>query len=183
MATSGKRRNNGELYFGSKDAAYLKKVSRQAVEDHHQSSILFFEIDWFKSKKNFYGEMTMKKFKNPLGVELFGIYKIEQENPVNTFGIPNKTLTLTVSVYVEQLVELNIEPKLGDYFGIGRRLYEIYDKTISDVGVGNLLGKRGRVRQDFKCRQGDDETLDKNPFGEGIGREYQLDENTNVEEL
>ena len=183
MATSGKRRNNGELYFGGKDAAYLKKVSRQAVEDHHKTSILFFEIDWFKSKKNFYGEMTMKKFKNPLGVELFGMYKIEQENPVNTFGIPNKTLKLTVSVYVEQLVELSIEPKLGDYFGIGRRLYEIYDKSISDVGIGNLLGKRGRVRQDFICRQGDDETLQKDAFGGNFGLEYQIEESTNVEEL
>ena len=56
MKISGKRTENGRLYFGDKTAAYLKRKSRQAVEGYHNAPILFFEIDWVNSKKTFMGK-------------------------------------------------------------------------------------------------------------------------------
>ena len=91
MKISGKRTENGRLYFGDKTAAYLKRKSRQAVEGYHNAPILFFEIDWVNSKKNFYGEMIVKKFKVPTGIQVKGMYKISQQEDQLQNGIPNKT--------------------------------------------------------------------------------------------
>jgi hypothetical protein len=180
MKVSGKKTENGRLYFGDKTADYLKRKSRQAVEGYHNAPILFFEIDWIKSKKNFYGEMLMKKFKEGTGVPVKGIYKLNQQQDSVQNGIPNKIMKLTVSLYTEHLEELGINPALGDYFGIGKRLYLIYDKTIEDVGPGNLMMNRGRMRQDFLCMQEDDEVLEKNAFGANLGAESEINPTNDV---
>lgn len=161
---SEKDTSSGRLYFGDKDASYLKKMSREAVETHHNLPILFFEIDWEQSKRNFYGEMLYKKFKNPKGVELRGSYQIAQSDESDFQGVPYKLMKMIVSIYKEQLDELFINPKLGDYFGIGNRLYMIYDKTIPDVGPGNLIINRERMRVDYKTLQEDTESLTPNPW-------------------
>ena len=171
---SAKDTDNGKLYFGDKDASYLKKTSREAVETHHNAPILYFEIDWIQSKRNLYGETLVKKFKNSKGVEVYGIYKIQEDDATQTNGIPNKTLKLTISVYTEHLEELNITPQRGDYFGIGKRLYRITDKTIEDVGPGNLLMNRERMRQDFFASQDDDEVLQKDIWGDNLGIESDI---------
>ena len=172
-----KETNSGKLYFSDKDADYLEKVSREVVEDHHNTPILFFKVDFKNSLRNFYGEMLFKKFQNPKGTEIRGVYKINQGEETSQGGIQNKLMKLTVSIYVEQLEELDVTPELGDYFGIGKRLYIIYDKTIEDVGPGNLQINRKRMRQDFFCIQEDDEALQKNAFGENLGLEKDILDN------
>jgi len=179
---SPKDNSNGQLYFGNKDAAYLEKISREAVESHHDAPILYFEIDWINSKRNFYGEMTQKKLINAKGVEVRGTYKLTQSEESAFQGIPNKLMTLVVSVYVEQMKELSISPKLGDYFLIGKRVYEIYDKTIEDTGPGQLIMNRKRMRQDFMCLQQDDEAFQSDFFGDNLGSEIDLKKgNSDVE--
>jgi hypothetical protein len=180
MALSGKKTDNGRLYFGDKTADFLKKKSRQAVETYHNAPILFFAIDWTKSKRNFYGEMTVKKFVNPKGVPVKGIYKFTQSEPQIQNGIPNKTLKLVVSIYVDQLEELGIDPQQGDYFAMGKRYYQIYDRSIADVGPGSLMMNRGNVRRDYYCNEADDETIQKNPFGDNLGQEVQINPETDL---
>lgn len=173
-----KNTENGKLYFGDKDAAYLKQVSREAVEETHNMPILFLEIDWINSKRNFYGEMTVKRFKNPKGVQIRGSYKIEQ-NPMTTQnGIPYKTMRLTVSIYTEQLQELSIEPKIGDYFYAGSRYYQIYDRTINDVGPGNLMMQRERMRCDYFTFEVDDETIQKIIQDSTLGPDFSIQHQT-----
>lgn len=172
---------NGKRYFGDKNADYLEKKSREAVEDYNDFPILYFQIDWAKSQKNFYGEMKIKKFVNPKGIEVRGVYKITQGDENTWQGIPNKIMKMTVSVYVEQLEELGITPDRGDYFGVGKRLYYIFDKTIEDVGPGQLMMNRKRMRQDFLCVQDDDEVLQKDAFGANLGLETDINPgNSNV---
>jgi hypothetical protein len=171
---SAKETDNGKLYFGDKDAAFLKKTSREAVEGHHNAPILFFAIDWLLSKRNLYGETLIKKFVNTKGVEVRGIYKIEEDEQTQTNGIPNKLMKLTVSVYTEHLQEIDIAPQLGDYFGIGKRLYRIVKKTIDDAGPGQLMMNRERMRQDFFAVQDDDEVLQKDIWGENLGLEQDI---------
>lgn len=178
---SAKETDNGKLYFGNKDANFLKKTSREAVESHHNAPILFFSIDWLLSKRNLYGEMLVKKFTNNKGVEVRGIYKIEEMDATQQSGLPNKLMKITVSVYVEHLQEIGINPNLGDYFGIGKRLYRIAKKTIEDAGPGNLMMNRERMRQDFFAVQDDDEVLMKDIWGDNLGLEYDIKPgNTNV---
>lgn len=180
MAISGKNTDNGRLYFGDKTAAYLKKKSRQAVEGYHNAPILFFAVDWANSKKNFYGEMTVKKFVDPAGVQVRGIYKIAQGDDQIQNGLPNKNLKLTVSIYTDQLTELSIKPQQGDYFNIGKRFYQIYSRTIDDVGPGSLMMNRGRMRIDYLCTEADDETTQKNPFADNLGQEVQINPKTDL---
>jgi hypothetical protein len=163
---SNKQTENGRLYFGEKDQEYLKQVSRQAVEEHHNVTVLYFELDWEKSKRNFYGEMLVKKIKNPHGVEVRCAPKLKQNEQEWSTGLANKQMSLIVSVYVEHLKELNINPQRGDYFTVGKRIYQIHDKTIEDVGPGNLILGRERIRQDFFCYQEQDEAFQKDIFAQ-----------------
>jgi hypothetical protein len=173
--SSAKESHNGRLYFGNKTQEYLKQTSRQAVEEYHNAPILYFEIDWEQSKRNFYGEMTMKKLKSPRGIEVRGAYKITQSEENAFQGLPNKLMSLVASFYVESLEELHIEPKLGDYFAIGWRVYQIYDKTIPDVGPGNLILNRERMRIDFKCLQEDTESYSGANMWSNINLGYEAD--------
>src|SRR5687768_13057741 len=94
-----KENQNSKGYFGDKTAAYLEKKSREAVESYHNSPILYFQIDWTNSKRNFYGEMIIKKFVSNKGTEVRGVYKIEQADANMNQGLPNQTMKLTVSLY------------------------------------------------------------------------------------
>lgn len=180
MADSAKDTKNGRLYFGDKTANYLKRKSRAAVEKYHNAPILFFKIDWVNSKRNFYGEMITKKFVSPQGVEVRGMYKIAQTADALQSGIPNKSLNLTVSIYNDQLTELNIDPQQGDFFTIGKRFYEIYSRSIADVGPGSLMMNRGKIRRDYLCSEVDDEAIQKNPYADNLGQEVQINPETDL---
>lgn len=164
MALSGKKTEQGRLYFGEKTAAYLKKKSRQAVENYHNSPILYFGIDWDESKKNFYGEVLYKKFTSPQGVPIKGTYQINQNPDSISDGIPSTSLKLIVSIYIDQLKELNVNPNRGDYFFIGTKYYQIYSATTDDVGPGNLLMNRERMRKDYFCFEDTGESFKINHF-------------------
>lgn len=159
--TGDKDVENGKQYFGNKDAEYLKQQSRAAVEDRHDMPILFFEIDWENSARNFYGELTVKKFVNPQGIQIRGMYKLEQQEMTKFNNVPYQKMHLTVSIYTEQMQELGIEPKLNDYFSVGKRFYQIYKKTINDVGPGNLMMNREKMRCDYFAHEVDNEVVNK----------------------
>jgi len=165
----------GKAYFSDKDAAYLNKVSKQVVEDHNNVSILYFAIDWVHSHRNFYGELLHKKFSNPFGTQIKGILKLEQGGEQLLQSLPYKLMKMTVSIYTDQLKQLNVEPQLGEYFSVGNRFYRIYNKTIDDVGPGNLMINRGRMRCDYNCIEEDNEVISQNPWTDGdLGTEADL---------
>ena len=159
-----KPNKSGSLYLGSKDLEYLQKVSREAVESHHNMTIMYFEIDVAKSHRNFYGELLYKKFVNDKGIEIPGTIKFESGDEDTFQGLPNKISKLVFSTFTDTLKEYGINPKLGDYFSYGKRFYLIYDKTLNQVGVENIVGDRKQVRMDFKAVQDDEEVLYKDPY-------------------
>ena len=167
--------DKGKLYFQDKDIEYLQKKSREVVEEQQNFSVLYFEVDWINSKKNFYGELIYKKFTIPKGIPIKGSIKLEQGSEQMSQGVPNKIMKLTLSIYTQQLDELGVRPKLGDYFGIGNRFYEIFDRTIEDVGVGNVMIDRKQMRLDYKCVQADDEVMFRDAWGnDNLGTESKL---------
>jgi len=171
---NGKNTDHGRLYWGDKDIEYQKKLSRDWVEEIHNVSLLYFEIDWENSRRNWYGELLYKKFKNPLGVEINGWIKMNQGSEQLNNGIPNKIMKLNFACYVEHLKELNIEPNIGEYFSYGQRIYLIYDKTLNDYGPGNVIGNRERMRVDFFAIQEDDEVLFSDPWANNKGTDIDI---------
>ena len=174
---SEKNTENGKLYFGNKDMDFLEKSSRNAVETNNNSPILYLQLDWINCKRNFYGEMTVKKFTNPKGTQLYGSYTIKQNDITHQNGIPYKTMKLSVSIYTEQLQELSIDPIRGDYFYVGERYYQIYDLTISDVGPGTVM-MRKKMRCDYSAFEVDDSTIQKSVTEENPGPQYFINHQT-----
>lgn len=157
-----KNTENGKGYFGDKDIAFLEQSSRQVVEEHHNMPITFLEVDWDNSKKNIYGEIKIKKFKDSTGVQLRGTIQLQQEGQRQEKGFITSKMILTFSIFTEQLEELNIKPRRGDYFKIGKRYYYIYKKTIEDAGVGNVMLERKQMRLDYYAYEESNELIQKN---------------------
>ena len=172
----GKQTENGKMSFGDKDMDYLQDMSREAVETNANAQILYFALDWINSKRNFYGEMTVKKFKFPKGIPIRGSYKIEQNQITHQNGVPYKTMRMSVSLYTEQLTELAINPTRGDYFYAGERYYQIYDFTIPDVGPGTVM-MRKKMRCDYFCFEVDDSTIQKSINDQNPGPEFYINKN------
>lgn len=179
MARLGQSSNNkntdyGKGYFGDKDQDYLKQLSRQAVEEHHNAPILYLELDWESSNKNFYGEITVKRFVIPSGISIRGAIQLSQNELQRQEGVPYKTMSLVLSIYTEQLQEKGIDPKLGDFFYVGTRFYQIWDKTINDAGPGQLMLNRGRIRCDYKAFEVDDEAIQHQITDQNPGPEWNI---------
>ena len=86
--------NSGSAHFGNKDMNYLKKVSRAAVESHTNTSVLFFAVDYERSKRNFYGELIVRSWVDPLGLAIKGIIDLTEGADTSVQDIPNKILKL-----------------------------------------------------------------------------------------
>lgn len=146
-------------FFGKKTANYLKKLSRESVEKHTDTSVLYFEVDVENSKRNFYGELLVKRFVNPLGIEIKGVINISAGNDITVEDIPNAIANLKFSCYIEHLQELKIDPKIGDYFSTKNRTYFIFKKEIIDTNRGAVGTDRAQMTIQFECIQADSEQL------------------------
>ena len=52
MADTPRPSESGQAFFGSKTQNYLKKLSRESIEKHTNTSVLFFAVDYENSKRN-----------------------------------------------------------------------------------------------------------------------------------
>lgn len=159
MADGARLDSGRNEFFGQKTANYLKKLSRESVEKHTDTSVLYFEIDVENSKRNFYGELLVKRFVNPRGTEVKGIIDISAGNDLTVEDIPNAIANLKFSCYIEHLQELKIDPKIGDYFSTKNRTYFIFKKEIIDTNRGAIGTDRSQMTIQFECVQADDEQL------------------------
>lgn len=142
---NGVEKQKGNIIFKEKSKEYLKEKSRHVVEDYNVFEILLYNIDWFGSKKNLYGELKEIKFKFPQGIKLSCKVNVEEQDMEKENSSPNleKTNVLNFIIYDELLKEKNIELNKGDFIVYGKRLYTIYDYTIKDnEGVGMANGEK-----------------------------------------
>jgi hypothetical protein len=159
MAETQKNKEHGRTGFGDKTLDYLKKKSRDAIEKYTDTSALFFELDYTNSKKNFYGEILIKKWKNPKGVLVNGVISIIEGNEVTVEDIPNQLARLNFVVYIDHLKELNIWPHIGDYFSIKNRIYFIHKRTLLDSDKNSILTDKEAVTMKFTCVEADQESI------------------------
>jgi hypothetical protein len=159
MADTAKDSGSGKAYWGNKTQAYLKKVSRESVEKHTNTSVLFFAVDYERSKRNFYGELIIRVFTNATGIEVKGIIQLDEGSDVQVEDIPNQIVVLNFSCYISHLRELGIDPQLGDYFSTKNRVYMIHSKSILDANQVSILTDREALYVKYECVQADDEQL------------------------
>ncbi len=145
--------------FGNKTLNYLKEKSRTAVEKYTDTTALYFELDFERSKKNFYGEILIKAWKNPRGVAVNGVISIKESEEVVLEDIPNQLANLNFTVYIDHLKELNIWPQLGDYFSIKNRMYLIHRKSLLDSDKNSILTDKEAVTVKFYCQEADGENI------------------------
>lgn len=145
---------------GTKTQEFLKKKSRQAVEKYQDIDVLFFQIDYKRSKKNGYGELLIKQFIEPSGIPVKAAVAVEsKDNTVLSSNLYYKDQAIRVSIYKEQLDELGVEISLGDCFGWKNRLYEVYQKTLEDSSEAAPLIDESPVGYLFLCKQIIDESI------------------------
>ena len=152
------REDGNKIAFGSKTVKFLKKKSRDAVETYSDTPIIYYEVDYENSKKNFYGELMIKKWKNSKGIKVKGTVSITESNEINLADIPNKLTKMIFSCYVDHLRELNIWPQVGDYFTAKNRIYYIQAREILDVNEHSILVDKEAYSIVFTCGEADDET-------------------------
>jgi hypothetical protein len=166
MATKNKKQGDKHKFgFGEKTIDFLEKKTRQAVEDNSEAIALYFELDYEASHTNFYGELLIKQFKNPLGLNVRGIINVEELSASVVEGIPNQITQLTFTVYINELKELNISPKIGDYFAYKTRYYLIFRKLIADANKATIGTALDPLYTIFYCQQADDEQIFSDSWG------------------
>ncbi len=171
MADTPRESGSGNAFHGSKTQNYLKKLSRESIEKHTNTSVLFFAVDYEKSKRNFYGELLIKKWVNPTGIEVKGIVQLDEGGDIVVEDIPNKVMVLNFSCYISHLRELGIDPQLGDYFSTKNRIYMIHNKSILDANQVSVKTDSEALYIKYDCVQADDSqieipgSMDGNPMG------------------
>ena len=148
-----------KIGFGNKSESFLKKKSRQAIENYTDTSLLYFEIDYNKSKKNLYGELLMKEWVNPNGIQIYGTIEITESSQSELERIPQKLLNLKFSCFIDQLKEIGIMPQIGNYFATKREFYYIHDKTLLDANKYSINTDNEAMSIVFTCTQIDEEAL------------------------
>jgi hypothetical protein len=159
MSETGKESESGRAFFGDKTRNYLEKKSRISVEKHTNTTLLYLQIDFERSRRNFYGEILVKAWVNPNGVKVNGIVNITEGSDIILEDIPHQVATLDFSTYISHLKELGLDPQIGDYFSTKNRVYMIYKRTIVDANLVSIATDQQAVMIKYTCGQVDDESL------------------------
>lgn len=151
------RTANGNIWHGKKTQEFLQKISRESLEEHSDVSVLFFEVDYDRSKTNFYGEFEHKYFKNNKGIELRGTVNITGNEIEGT--PPDQTTNLVFGVYAQQLKEKGISPEMGDYISAKNKFYLIKNKIALDANKNTISPNGEPIWQSYTCAEVEDEEM------------------------
>ena len=161
------RKKAGTIAWGEKTQNYLEEKSRISVEEHTNTPVLFFEIDYEKSHKNFYGEILHKIFKNNFGVPLEGTVEIvAEEISYDEGGIINKGNVLNFGCFISMLKEKKVNPKWGDYLYAKNKWYSIFDKTALDANETAVAYDKATTIK-FRAAECTDEEINFDPKSQG----------------
>ena len=148
--------------WSKKTEEYLVKVSRESVEQNtseERPTILYFQVDYDRSKRNFYGEFEEMVFTNDKGVQVRGIITVQDTEVEEIARMIDQDTPLRFSVYTDHLAELGINPQIGDYFGYKHKFYYIYSKTALDSNKAIIASGRKAIHISYECYQQDDERI------------------------
>jgi hypothetical protein len=116
--------NRNSLFYDADMFALEREIGKDYIEQDMGQTVVLYQVDASQTQTDaVYGETYTDNiaFKTP--VEIPCTYKIEQPelksyDKSKQLGTYMKTGKLTIGVYQETLVELNVEIKKGDYIGV-----------------------------------------------------------------
>lgn len=124
-----------KLFFGNKEARFFENAGREITEDILQESFILYRIDSKKTRTHdLYGESKKKVHLTP--VEIFGRINVEANAPeyMTPGGLIRKGYgQITASIYIQQLDELEVEIRMGDFVYHKGNYYEIVDDGSSNI--------------------------------------------------
>jgi hypothetical protein len=124
-----------KLFFGSKEKRFFENAGREITEDILQESFILYRIDYKRTRTHdLYGESKKKSYLTP--VEVFGRINVEANAPeyMTPGGLIRKGYgQITASIYVQQLDELQVEIRMGDFVYHKGNYYEIVDDGSSNI--------------------------------------------------
>ena len=116
--------NRNSLFYDADMFALEREIGKDYIEQDMGQTVVLYQVDASQTQTDaVYGETHTDNvaFKTP--VEIPCTYKIEQPelksyDKSKQLGTYMKTGKLTIGVYQETLVELDVEIKKGDYIGV-----------------------------------------------------------------
>jgi hypothetical protein len=116
--------NRNSLSYDAETFALEREIGKDYIEQDMGQTVVLYQVDASQTQTDaVYGESSSDEvaFKTP--VEIPCTYKIEEPelksyDKSKQLGTYMKTGKLTIGVYQETLVELNVEIKKGDYIGV-----------------------------------------------------------------
>lgn len=151
-------------FFGENTQKMVETLSRTAVENYNENTVLYLEIDYGKSKRNFYGEFEIIKFVHEKGIEVKGIVNIINSETEEVSKLFNQNTLIEFSCYVSHLKELKIQPDFGNYFAYKNKFYYIYGRTALDASQSVIANGREPIWIKYNGYQEDDEAIYSEPW-------------------
>lgn len=150
-------------WWGKDNQDFLESISRDAVEVYNENSLLYFQVDYAKSKRNFYGEYEIIEFVEKKGISVKGIITIQDQDTEEIAKLLNQNTTLVFGCYINHLKELGVDIRIGNYFSYKNKFYYIYNKVALDANRNIVASGKDPVWNSFQCYQEDDEAV----YGDG----------------
>jgi len=149
------------LFLTPREIDFINDLSKEVIKDVVGQKIFYYAVQANVTKvHDVYEESINKIFGQPIEIDARVDYQPEQ-NRVNRFGVED-FYTIDVYLHYRDLLDKNIDAKMGDYFSYGTVFFEIvnliYDTTIygqieHSMGI-KLLGKQAREGQISKTPNG-----------------------------
>ena len=116
------------LFGGARDISMFRKVNRELLGDIITQQVAVYKYVLDKTKTNMYGEASDGKFFT-LPVLLNALITVaDNTSPTNEFGV-NFNWSIKVAFLVDDLIDANIIPEIGDVFLYQESYFEI-DNTV-----------------------------------------------------
>lgn len=146
-------------FWGENTQNFLVHASRTAVEDYSENFVLYFEVDYLKSKRNFYGEFEILQFKDENGKKIKGVVNVENSEVSESFQLLEQNTSLAFFCYIEHLKDLGIDIQVGDYFKYKNKFYYVFNVIALDANKNVIASGDEPIWQKYNCYQEDNEII------------------------
>jgi len=137
------------IFFGDEEETLFNALGRELVETLVNQHFSLFRVDVANTDSNFYGEAHSKVYR-PV-VEVKARIQILDTDVVSEGGIRRMSKgDMNAWVYLEHMVDLDIEINVGDFIGFQGKFYEIFDPGYNKDSMDKkFAGDRDFMREIF----------------------------------
>lgn len=127
-------------FIGKKELAFVDAINREVIRDIVGQQVYYYEILADQTKEDdLYHEAIQKTYKAPVKVSALVYYENTQES-VTAFP-PDMKFAVEVYIARQELEEVRLEPKMGDFVQFGQVMYEVYQTTQPQMLFGMIEEK------------------------------------------